>query len=217
VATAGVRRAANSAALEQLLRDFGDGFEMEILSGEQEAKFAFTGAVWAAAPEPGSTLAVVDAGGGSCEIVAGVAPAEVQWWESLPIGSGDLTARWLENDPPTADELRSARREVQAVVAPLNPPVSVQRVIAVGGSATSLRTLAGPILDEEALDLLSTVVQRRSSAEVAASFGIDVQRARLLAGGLLILNAVSRLFAAPLEIGGGGLREGVLLAGEAGS
>ncbi len=215
VATAGIRRARNGEALEQLLRDLGDGFEMEILTGEQEAKFAFAGAVWAAAPDPGSMVAVVDAGGGSSEIVAGIAPDEVRWWESLPIGSGDLTARWLANDPPTPEELRSARDEVEAAVAPLDPPVSVERVIAVGGSATSLRTLAGPVLDQEALEILSTVVQRRTSAEVAASFGVDVQRARLLAGGLLILKAISMLFDAPIEIGGAGLREGVLLAGEA--
>jgi exopolyphosphatase/pppGpp-phosphohydrolase len=59
------------------------------------------------------------------------------------------------------------------------------------------------------------VVQRGSSAEVAARFGVDVQRARLLAAGLLILKAISTLFDAPIEIGGAGLREGVLLAGEA--
>ncbi len=215
VATAGIRRARNGGALEQLLRGLGDGFEMEILTGEQEAKFAFAGAVWAAAPDPGSMVAVVDAGGGSSEIVAGIAPDEVRWWSSLPIGSGDLTARWLENDPPTSDELRSARGEVEAVVAPLDPPVSVERVIAVGGSATSLRTLAGPVLDERALEALAMVVQRGSSAEVAARFGVDVQRARLLAAGLLILKAISTLFDAPIEIGGAGLREGVLLAGEA--
>jgi exopolyphosphatase / guanosine-5'-triphosphate,3'-diphosphate pyrophosphatase len=215
VATAGVRRARNSAALGQLLRDLDDGFEMEILSGEQEARFAFAGAVWAAAPESGSTIAVVDAGGGSSEIVVGVAPTEVQWWESLPIGSGDLTARWLHSDPATPDELNSARGVVEATVKPLKPPVNVDRVIAVGGSATSLRTLAGPILDQAALELLSAIVQRGSSAEVAARFGVDVQRARLLAGGLLILTAISGLFGASLEIGGGGLREGVLLAGEA--
>ncbi len=44
-----------------------------------------------------------------------------------------------------------------------------------------------------------------------ARFGVDVQRARLLAGGLLILEAVSELFEAPLELGRGGLREGLLL------
>jgi exopolyphosphatase / guanosine-5'-triphosphate,3'-diphosphate pyrophosphatase len=214
VATAGVRRARNSATLQQLLDGLADGVKLEILTGEQEARFAFAGAVWAAAPDPGTHVAVVDAGGGSSEIVAGTAPAEVRWWHSLPIGSGDLTARWLAADPPTAEELQSAREEIAAAIEPLTAPADVERVIAVGGSATSLRTLVGPLLDAEAIELLSAVAQRRSSAEVAARFGVDPQRARLLAGGLLILEAISVLFGAPLEVGGGGLREGVLLTGE---
>ena len=214
VATAGVRRASNSGTLEQLLGGLADGVKLEILTGEQEARFAFAGAVWAAAPDRGTHVAVVDAGGGSSEIVAGIAPAEVHWWHSLPIGSGDLTERWLAADPPTAQQLQSARDEIAAAVEPLTPPPDIERVIAVGGSATSLRTLVGPLLDAEAIELLSAVAQRRSSADVAARFGVDPQRARLLAGGLLILEAISAFFSAPLEVGGGGLREGVLLTGE---
>jgi len=46
---------------------------------------------------------------------------------------------------------------------------------------------------------------------IGARFGIDVERVRLLPAGLLILQAASELLGAPLQIGRGGLREGVLL------
>lgn len=212
VATAAIRRAANGEALVRLIHAACAGLELEILSGEEEARLAFVGAAWAVGAGDERGLAVVDAGGGSSELVVGDAPSHVRWWVSLPLGSGDVTQRWLLSDPPTATELEEARSGTRAAFADVQPPVDVRRVVAVGGSATSLRLLAGPVLDVKALDHLLGTVQRFSAVEFARSFGIDVQRARLLAGGLLILRSVSELFAAPLEIGRGGLREGLLLA-----
>jgi exopolyphosphatase / guanosine-5'-triphosphate,3'-diphosphate pyrophosphatase len=211
VATAGVRRAANGATLVGLVRDVCEGLELEILSDAEEARLAFIGAAWGIGAEGEKGLGVVDAGGGSSELVVGDAPAHVRWWVSLPLGSGDVADRWLRSDPPTAAELAEALRRTQAIFADVRPPAEVRRMVAVGGSATSLRMLAGPMLDLERLDQLLETARRYSAAEFARSFGIDVQRARLLAGGLLILRVVSELVGAPLEIGRGGLREGLLL------
>jgi exopolyphosphatase/guanosine-5'-triphosphate,3'-diphosphate pyrophosphatase len=211
VATAGIRRAANGDVLVRLIRQACDHLELEILSGAEEARLAFIGAAWGVGAGRQDGLGVIDAGGGSSELVVGDAPALVRWWVSLPIGSGDVTHRWLPSDPPTPQELEDALHRTRAVFADVRPPPDVRRLIAVGGSATSLRMLAGPVLDPPALDELLATVLRFSAVDFARSFGIDVQRARLLAGGLLILRAVSELFAAPLEIGRGGLREGLLL------
>ena len=212
VATAAIRRAANAEALARLIRQACDGLELEILSGAEEARLAFIGAAWGVGAGAETGLGVVDAGGGSSELVVGDAPSYVRWWVSLPLGSGDVTRRWLPSDPPTSAELEDALARTRAAFADVRPPPEVRRLLAVGGSATSLRMLAGPILDLDALDHLLATVQRLSAVEFARSFGVDVQRARLLAGGLLILRTVSELFAAPLEIGRGGLREGLLLA-----
>ncbi|MDE3134189.1 MAG: exopolyphosphatase [Acidobacteriota bacterium] len=211
VATAGVRRASNGATLVRLIRDACPGLEPEILSGAEEARLAFIGAAWGTGAGAEHALGVVDAGGGSSELVIGDAPASVRWWVSLPLGSGDVTHRWLPSDPPTESELDDALSRTRAAFAEVGRPPAVRRMIAVGGSATSLRLLAGPTLDLEALDRLLASAQRHSAVEFARSFGIDVQRSRLLAGGLLILRVVSELFGVPLEIGRGGLREGLLL------
>lgn len=159
----------------------------------------------------------------------------MRWWESVPIGSSDVTARWLRSDPPTDAELAQARAQIQASFATVRPRPA-QRVIAVGGGATSLRTVAMAAgaasvrtsagaaasslppgeeasVDRRALKRLLTAVAQLDSSALAQRFGIDMQRARLLAGGLLILDTVSELFEAPLELGRGGLREGLLLEG----
>ena len=212
VATAAIRRAANGEVLARLIHKACEGLELEILSGAEEARLAFIGAAWAVGAGAEQGLGVVDAGGGSSELVVGDAPSQVRWWVSLPLGSGDVTHRWLRSDPPRAEELEEAREHTRAMFADVRPPCEVRRLVAVGGSATSLRMLAGPVLDLPVLDHLLETAQRFTAVDFARSFGIDVQRARLLTGGLLILRAVSELFAAPLEIGRGGLREGLLLA-----
>ena len=212
VATAGVRRAANSGALVELIRKTCGGLEVEVLTGAEEARLAFVGAAWGAGADPDTSLGVVDAGGGSSEIVVGHAPGNVRWWVSLPVGSSDITQHWLESDPPSAGELDRARGQLRSTFAGVQPPPDVKRLVAVGGSATSLRMLAGPMIDSHSLEYLLGIAQRFGAVELARHFGVDVQRARLLPGGLLILEAVSELFGAPLEIGRGGLREGLLLA-----
>lgn len=217
VATAGVRRASNGDALARLVAGFCDGLELEILSAAQEADLAFRGAVWASAPDPGATVAVVDAGGGSTELVVGTPPADVRWWESVPIGSGDVTARWLQSDPPSAESLERAARGLAELFMRIEAPAPVGAVIAVGGSATTLRMLAGPVLDAQSLARMLAAMDGLSAAEISARFNVDVRRARLLAGGLLVLRAVSECFNSPLLVGGGGLREGVLLSVERGA
>ncbi len=211
VATAAVRRASNSGALARLISRACDGLELEILSPAQEARLAFIGAAWAQEAEDGDRLAVVDAGGGSCELVAGNAPSEVSWWVSLPLGSGDVIERWLGADPPGARELGYAGQRTRELFARVKPPPGIRRVVAVGGSATSVRAVAGPVLDVDGIDRLLEIVARVGSAELAGQFGIDQQRAALLGGGLLILRAVCELFTVSIEIGRGGLREGLLL------
>ncbi len=211
VATAGIRRAANGEALVRLIHKACDGLELEILTAAEEARLAFIGAAWGVGAGSGERLGVVDAGGGSSELVVGESPAHVHWWVSLPLGSSDITHRWLASDPPTIKETEEAIVRTRAVFTEVQPPPDVHRLVAVGGSATSVRLLAGPTLDVEVLDHLIGAAQRFSSVDFARRFGIDVQRARLLAGGLVILRAISERFGAPLEVGRGGLREGLLL------
>jgi exopolyphosphatase/guanosine-5'-triphosphate,3'-diphosphate pyrophosphatase len=208
-ATAGVRAAANGAELVRRLREACER-EVRVLSAQEEARLAFLGAA-AMAPRPAKgTLAVIDLGGGSCEIAAGRHPAEVQWSCSLPLGSARLRSRWLVADPPAAPQLQAARQGVEQVLESVELPL-VDEVLAVGGSATSLRRVVGERLDEDALSRALREVCARSAPEVAQRFGLDPARARLLPGGLVVLEALARRFGRPLEVGQGGVREGVLL------
>jgi exopolyphosphatase / guanosine-5'-triphosphate,3'-diphosphate pyrophosphatase len=212
VATAAIRSAANGAALVDAVAA-ATGLQVQIVSGEEEARLAFRGAVAMLDAEAGAgcgQLGVVDVGGGSSEVVVGAAPGRVRWWASVAIGSGALTEHCLHGDPPMVGELDAARSEVAAALAGLAPPCP-DLAVAVGGSATSLGRVAGTVLDASAFERALAVLTDDPARVVGERFLIDPQRARLLPAGLLILQGASQLLEAPIHVGRGGIREGVLL------
>jgi exopolyphosphatase/guanosine-5'-triphosphate,3'-diphosphate pyrophosphatase len=209
VATAAVRQAANRDALIAAVRR-SCGLEVAVLSAEEEARLAFGGAARTLGYVPAGSLGVVDVGGGSCELVVGAAPDQVTWCASFQLGSAQLADECLPSDPPSANELDRARRRVRAVLDGAQPP-PVAHVIAVGGSATSLRRIAGARLDAGVFERMLALLSAEPAVVIARRFELDTDRVRLLPAGLLILEAASERFGAPLEVGRGGLREGLLL------
>ena len=209
VATAAIRRADNGPALVNAIRA-ACGLGIEILSGEEEARLAFVGAARTLDHEPSGELGVVDVGGGSLELVVGTAPDQVSWCTSFELGSSDLADGCLRSDPPSSAELSEARSRVEQTLAGVTIPQPFEAV-AVGGSATSLRRVAGPLLDSEAFRRSLRMLATDRATEVARRFALDLERVRLLPAGLLILQAASELFGTSLQIARGGVREGVLL------
>jgi exopolyphosphatase/guanosine-5'-triphosphate,3'-diphosphate pyrophosphatase len=209
VATSAVRDAVNAAALTAAVDD-ACGLRLEILSGEEEARLAFAGAIGMLASPPRGQLGVVDVGGGSTELVVGSVAEGVTWSVSLALGSCTVTDDDLPSDPPSQAELARLRdklaRAFAAVQAP--PPATAY---AVGGSATSLQRLVGGLLSCDTLSRGLQALVTRPSAQVALALGLHPERARLLPAGLLLLDAASRALNAPLQLAGGGLREGVVM------
>ena len=85
------------------------------------------------------------------------------------------------------------------------------QAVAVGGSATSLRRLVGAVLEYETLERSIRVLSADPAAEVAKRFELDPRRVKILTTGVLLLEKVSELLGQPLQIGKGGLREGIIL------
>jgi exopolyphosphatase/guanosine-5'-triphosphate,3'-diphosphate pyrophosphatase len=210
VATAAIRQATNGGDIVEAI-ERACGLTVRILSEEDEARLAFVGAARTLDHVPSGDLAVVDVGGRSSELVVGRAPDRISWCSSIPIGSGELADRCLRSDPPSEQELREAGASVAGALNGLEVPRPVAEVVAVGGSATSLRRLAGPLLDRESFARALELLCSARSVEVARRFALDLDRVRLLPAGLLILEAASDRFGSALHVGRGGLREGILL------
>ncbi len=208
VATAAIRRAANREALCAAVAAEA-GVAVEVLSEQEEARLAFAGAT--AGVAAAGLVGVLDVGGGSSEIVCGPAGGAVAWWASMPLGSGVLTERHIRSDPPAPAELAALRDDVAAALAEIDPPRPAL-ALAVGGSAMSLRRVAGDELTPEAIAAALATLAEVPAAIAAAHFGVHPRRARLMPAGLVLLRgAWEALGPVPLRLADGGLREGVLL------
>jgi exopolyphosphatase / guanosine-5'-triphosphate,3'-diphosphate pyrophosphatase len=209
VATAAIRGAANQDDFAAAMRDDG-GVDVEILDGGEEARLAFLGATRTLGQPLDGTVGVVDVGGGSTELAIGTVPEGATWSESFRIGSGLLTDAYRRSDPPSAAELHAMREHALGVFEGLALP-AVDAAVAVGGSAASLRRLVGAVLDPESLQRAMRVLSGGPSDDVARAFAIDRERVILMPAGLTVLDAASHALGRPLQIGRGGLREGILL------
>ncbi|MGH2919094.1 MAG: Ppx/GppA phosphatase family protein [Solirubrobacteraceae bacterium] len=209
VATSAVRAAPNAGALASAI-EAATGLPVEVLTGEQEARLSFAGAIGMLPDPPPGALGVVDVGGGSTELVVGTAAEGATWFVSLPVGSSVVTESDLPHDPPSVDELTRLRSRLGAIFAEIDAPRPAA-AYAVGGSATSLQQLIGSVLAADSLARGLQALVTHPADEVAQRLGLHAARVRLLPAGILLLDAAARTLQAPLQMGSGGLREGVVL------
>lgn len=161
VATSAARDAGNRdeffAMTSEVLGAVVPGSVAEVITGEQEARLSFLGAVGeldsAAAP-----FVVVDLGGGSTEVVLGSDDVEAAY--SADIGCVRLTERCLHSDPPTDGEIDAARAVVREALDTVVSVVPVQQArtwVGVAGTMTTLAALARKMTtyDSDAIHLSS--------------------------------------------------------------
>jgi exopolyphosphatase / guanosine-5'-triphosphate,3'-diphosphate pyrophosphatase len=209
VATAAVREAANGAEVAAAIGEAA-GVPVEVLSEDEEGRLSFIGATKTLGHPVDGKVGVVDVGGGSTEVILGRVPGGAEEVRSWPVGSGTLANELISSDPPSPSEVRKVRERIDEIFDGVEIEHPAQAV-AVGGSATSLRRLVGAVLEYETLERGIRVLCGDPASEVARRFELDPERVRILATGVLLLEKVSELLAQPLQIGKGGLREGIVL------
>jgi exopolyphosphatase / guanosine-5'-triphosphate,3'-diphosphate pyrophosphatase len=207
VLTSAVRDSANGEQFAAAVKT-RYGLEPHVLTGDEEARLTFLGATSERDPADTTPTLVFDIGGGSTEMVIG-AGSEVEFHVSTQAGVVRQTERHIHGDPPTVAEREELSDDVCAILAAAVPGEwrgAVRHAIAVAGTATSLASIAqdldpydparvhGFVLDvercEQILDRLSklTLAERRDVA------GLHPDRAPTIIAGVLIFEAVMRLF-----------------------
>ena len=139
VATSASRDAGNAADFRAMV-EATLGSPPEVITGDEEARLSFTGAVRGL--DATGPYLVVDIGGGSTEFVTGT--AGVEHAISVDIGCVRMTERHLPGDPPTPDQVAAARADIET---------HVDRALATVGSAATLVGLAGSVTTVAALAL----------------------------------------------------------------
>ena len=153
---------------------------------------------------------MIDSGGGSTEVSHCHAGGEPQT-STFTVGSAAIQAKYLIDDPPTADQMTAARDYVEDAFALLAKADGYDTALVVGGGASTAKAILGGVIDRAGTERVLKIVTDHSAASLAEHFGIELNRARLLPASLIVLGALSDHLGMELEVGLGGLREGVLL------
>ena len=223
-ATSAVRDAPNGLEVLAAVRE-RTGIEVEVLSGEDEARLTFLAVRrwfgWSA-----GRILVLDIGGGSLELASG-ADEEPDVALSLPLGAGRLTRDLLPGDPPGEDAVRAARKVVRASLGEVigrilrvgEPRISVatsktfRQLARIAGAAPSSdgyfvrRTLSRDDVRTWVPKLAAMTASERTRLPGVS----DSRSAQLLAGAIVAESAMDLLGISELEIGPWALREGVIL------
>jgi len=221
VATAAMRDAANGTLFaDRLRRELG--IRIEIIGGNDEARFGFNGAVRGLAVSSGLLF---DVGGGSMQLT---------WFErrhrgkdiSLPFGALRLSERFLESDPPSHKQLRRLRDHVRSRLAKagvrrLKPG---EHLVGTGGTLRNLAKIDRqarnyPIGElhgyELPVDRLEDVVELLASTKEKRRDelpGLSAERADSIVGGAVAIQTLAEFVRAPqILVSGQGVREGIAL------
>lgn len=201
VATSASRDAANS----ELFLDRAEtalGVRPEVISGVEEARLTFAGAVGSV--EDAGPYVVIDIGGGSTEFAFG--DTGVDYSRSVDIGSVRLTERAVRSRPAPERVVDEGRAIVDRLFEDVHLPSSPNSVIGVGGTFTSLAAIVLGLEQYDrsrvhlarlhAPDLASVIdrLRRLSIPETAAIPALDPARAPvLLAGAIVAERALARV------------------------
>ena len=223
-ATSAIRDAPNGEAVLARVLD-ETGVELQVLSGADESRLTFL-AVRRWFGWSSGRLLVVDIGGGSLELAAGIDEVpDVAL--SLPLGAGRLTRSALADDPPTPGQVKALRKHVRADIArvlrDVNKAGVPDRYV---GTSKTLRSLArvtgaarsgdGPYavrtLGRAHVTSLVERLAEMSNAERSKLPGVSEERAPQLLAGAVVADAVMDLLGIErLDICPWALREGVIL------
>jgi exopolyphosphatase/guanosine-5'-triphosphate,3'-diphosphate pyrophosphatase len=199
-ATSASRDASNAADFRAMVRAVL-GADPEVITGDEEARLSFTGAVAGLSAEP--PYLIFDIGGGSTEFVTGATGVEQAI--SMDIGCVRMTERHLHDDPPTAAQIEAATRDITSAVdtaLAAVPGRSASTLVGLAGTVTTVTALALDLPDYDATRIHHARVSRDSVAKVtdellamtvAARLALPVMhpgRADVIGGGALILRII---------------------------
>ena len=213
IATSAARDALNQAELVIAIKA-ASGLKPEVISGEQEADWVYSG-VTSDSLISARTLLIMDIGGGSTEFILGGKEAP-SFRHSFQLGAMRLLAQWHLSDPPTEPEWHASQAKLQdflnAKVRPLLDPAleheraSAPLLVCTGGTGSIVACMhnQSPRFDRDEIEATRltladveaqrAVVWSKSLAERKRIVGLPPNRADVIVGGLAILAEVMRHF-----------------------
>lgn len=214
-ATASLRNISNTDEVLKAIHDVS-GFDVELLSGEEEATLDFYGAVHATDIQNGL---LVDIGGGSTELVC-FEDRIVSGAVSMPVGSLNLSLRHVSAIIPDEDDFKKIRQDVLSELKKLKPSeIGNKKVICgVGGTVRAARKIYNDMYDLKSDNM---VMEAEKLAKILSAYKKDSRevmhrvmqlapdRIHTVITGMIILSTVAKEFKAEkIVVSTYGVREG---------
>lgn len=188
VATSASRDAENR---EEFVRGVVDilGVEPEVITGDQEAEFSFTGATkeLTGRTDLDRPYLVVDIGGGSTEFVVG--DDSVRAARSVDIGCVRMTERHLlvdgaVTDPPTEEQIRAMRADIEAALDLAEETVPLREartLVGLAGSVTTVSAIAQELPEYDSSVIHHSRITRERVREITEHLlrSTHAERARI--------------------------------------
>ena len=210
------------------------GVDARVLSGGEEARLTFRGALSGLPHDQREDVAVFDVGGGSTEIVIGRSEPldQIHFAESFDVGSVRLTERYIEHDPPTLAERQQVAAAAKDAFARVPPLPAHLHPVGIAGTVTTLAAVSLGLAPYDGKRVHGHVMARDEVAQVvdrlaglplvvrAGVAGMEPKRADvILAGGAIVLSLLDRWSATAVRVSDRGVRWGLAeeIAGESGS
>lgn len=217
VATSAARDVKNASELENLCAKYK--FPLHIISGDQEARLTFLGALSDRQRIEGT--GVIDVGGGSTEIIyqSGGKIAG----KSVDVGSVRLTELCVTKQPISPREIEAIHEYASSQFAKSRLQMPLEEVVAVAGTPTTLAALDqqrdfdelfvhGYILNETILEHWIERLARLSVEEREGLPGMQPKRGDVIVtGSIILLEAMRALGAHQVRVSTRGVRYGVAL------
>ncbi len=218
VGTNTLRQARNSALFlsraEQVL-----GHNIEIISGQEEARLIYLGVAHSVADVAGQRL-VVDIGGGSTELIVGE-KFDTHRLTSLKMGCVSLSRACFDDGRINESRLREAELQVRLKLEPVCEEFLERGWQVATGASGSIKAIHEVITKEgwsrEGITLESlrrlraALLESGQTAAVAGRWQLEPARARVFTGGFVVLHGLCEaLGVTRMEVSDGALREGVI-------
>lgn len=218
-ATSAIREAKNSDEVISHVNK-ACNIDLQVLSGEEEARFTFLAARRWLGWSSGDLL-VLDIGGGSLEIARG-AEEDPIFKTSMQLGAGRLTRQFLKGDPFTSKSLRALEEYLEEKIEPLAASLSTFEKDNAAGTSKTFRTLAklsqnlypkfGPHLTLDALEALVPKLQGLDIDSRKELPSVSAERApQIVAGAMVARQLMQALELKEIRICPWALREGIVL------
>ncbi len=222
VATSSLRSAVNGKdVIEAIRRD--TGMNVEIISGYEEARHGFLGAIFSLPVYDG---VLVDIGGGSVEF-SFFERRKLSQVFTLELGALRVSNDHLKGDPPSRSEVKALREQVRSELEDSGIPslCSGATLVGTGGTIRNLAKmdramrrnafsrLHGVVIKFNRLKKITTGLRGLDKVNTAHVAGLNPDRADSILGGALVMSEIARYFdRRPLVVSGRGLREGLVLS-----